>query len=343
MTPYWPILMFLLLSGVRGACDGASVVRVACNGVSVVRVSDGKLAAKDSPAFFDTFRDMVLNADEVAGKVALIQWGRHGSTIKILGLKDGKCSKHTVPIGRENGLEGANYYDFSSDAYVLHDRNGLRFFPKKSKPREVPNVLPQDYASSTMVPCEGGLLIGAAHGAVSDRFGVYYYLQSDNSMKKIYEASDGIRGLGSGGDHAIIVEDVKGDYRSRRILRIAFDGQVLSSVKAPALSANTIQIKKDTLWEVGPYDSDRCQLQEESLERGAVLQKVEFPDVPGRITCFDVKNNIAVVGRSTDAGRTAEILDIKEKKILGRLSSNLSWSCLLLVKYNGEMYCVASD
>jgi hypothetical protein len=329
-----PILILLFLSAARGVCDS----------VSIIRVSDAKAVAKESSGFFDTYRDMVLTVDDAVGKVAIIQWGQYQSTIKIFNLADGKCAKHSVSIGRLNGIDGAEYYDFTADEYIFHDEKGLHFFGMNSKTRAVPNPLPKGYRASRIVPLKDGLLIEAGNCSGNSRGSVVYrYLQSNGSVKILYKSREGIHALGSGVDCAIVAEDLRGDYESRQIVKIGFDGQVRSKVKVPMLSPHYTQIKNNTLYEVDTSEAARCQLQEVELEKGTVKRKVIFADVAGNITSFDVMENIAFFGRSPDGNATAEVFDLKENKVLRRFSIKGSWSCLLLVKYKNELYCVVSS
>lgn len=335
MKPSLPILILLLLSAVRGACDG----------VSVIRVSDGKVVAKDSPAFFDIYRDMILTVDDVGGKVAIIRWGRHKSTIKILGLADGNCAKHSVNIGRENGIDGAEYYDFASGDYIFHDSKGLHFFGKNSKPREISNPLPNNYGTGTIVPCRDGLLIKAGNGAGDYRGAiVYHYCQSEGSIKKIYETSETIRALASGGDCAIVSEDVQGDYRSRHILRVGLDGRILSKIKMPMLSETFLRIRDDRLWDAGASTNGTCHLQATDLERGRVIRQVELSSGAG-IHVIDVLDNLVVTHRQKkDSGdAVATVIDFDHEKVLRQF--DLKWPCIQvsLLKYDGEAYCILSE
>ena len=324
-----PILILLLLSAVRGTCDG----------VSVIRVSDGKVVVKDSPGLFDTYRDMVLTVDDIGGKVAIIQWGRYKSTIKVLGLADGKCVKHSINIGRENGIDGAEYYDFASGDYIFHDSKGLHFFGKDSKPRELPNPLPRDYRASKIVACEDGFLIRAGNCAGDYRGDVVYrYQRSKGSVKSIYETPEGIRCI-SGGRYAIISEDIRGAVYSRQIVTIDLNGHVLSKVTAPMLSADSVSIRTNLVYDVGPWETNLCQLQEVRADDGKGLRKIVFPDVPGQITGIDVLDQYAVV----DGEQGAYVLNVETKQTLRRLTSGLDWSCLLLMKFKGEVYCVACE
>lgn len=335
MKPSLPILILLLLSAVRGACDG----------VSVIRVSDGKVVAEDSPGLFDTYRDMILTVDDIGGKVAMIQWGRYKSTIKILGLADGKCAKHSINIGRENGIDGAEYYDFASGDYIFHDRKGLHFFGKNSNPREIPNPLPENYETGTIVPCRDGLLIMAGNGA-GDYRGVivYRYCQSEGSIKKIYETSEVVRALASGSNCAIIAEDIKADYKSRHIVRVGLDGQILSKTKMPSLSENILRIRNDKLWEAGTSPTGMCQLQAADLQQGRIVRQVELSSGPG-IGVLDVLDNLAVTDRrKKDSGdAVATVIDFDHEKVLRQF--DLKWPCIRvsLMKYNGEVYCILSD
>jgi hypothetical protein len=337
MKPQWAILLLLLLSSLRGAC----------NGVSVIRVSDGKVVAKDSPGPLAIYRDMLLSVDDVGGRVAIIQWGRQRSTIKILGL-DGKNAKHSVAIGRENGIDGAEYYDFSSNNYIFHDNKGLHFFGKKSKPREVSNPLPRDYRTSTIVHCKDGLLISAIYCAGDYRGAIIYrYCQSQNSIKKLYETSEGMRAQASEGDCAIIVEDVRDDYKSRHIVRVAFDGQVLSRVRTPihlSEDSNHVKIEKDGLYEA--YGGNSLRLQQTKLDDGTVLRTLEFADIPGGVELFDVEDNIAVIRATqapSDGSSMATVVDIGTKKVLMRFKCRWSVEGLMLLKHNGEVYCIVAN
>jgi len=331
-----PTLILLLLSVVRGVCDG---------GISIIRANDGKVIASDSP--FGPYRDMLLAIDNAAGKVAVIQWGHYKSTIQILSVADGKCTKHTVAVGRLNGIDGAEYYDFASGDYVFHDARGLRIFGKNTKPREVPNPLPKDFRTGTIVSCKDGLLIEAGNCAGDYRGGIVYcYSQSDGSVNKLYETSEGIRVLASGGDCAVVAEDVKGDPTSRQMVRIGLGGQVLSRVKMPIPSPaylSLIKIEKGTLYEA--YGSDLFRIQQASLDKGTILRKLEFPDIPGGVRLFDVKDSIAVICGSqaaSDGSSTATVVDIERRKVLRRFKCERSVSDLKLMKYKGEV-CIVSN
>jgi hypothetical protein len=309
-----------------------------CDSVSIIRVSDGKIVGRDSPK--GEYVDWVVGLDETVGKVAVVEWGKYHSTIKVFSMEEGHFKKHSIPIGRYNGLDGADYYDFSSDDFIFHDEGGLRFFGKDSKPRKLSNPLPKDYRAGKIVPCKDGLLIKAGNCAGDYRGSVVYrYLKSDGSIKRIYESIEGVRCIRASGDYAILSEDIKGAAYSRQIVKIDLDGHVLSKMTAPMLSADCVSIRTNLLYDVGPWETNVCQLQEVGAENGMVLRKIEFPDVSGRIGSIDVVDNFAVVGH----GQSADVLDVETRKTLRRFTSKLSWSCLLLMKFKNEIYCIVCD
>jgi hypothetical protein len=122
-------------------------------GLTIIRLSDEKIVGRDS--LKGRFRDMVLGCDEAKGRLAIIEWGDYKSTIKLFDLTAGTFTKHAVPVGRLNGLAGPEYYDFASDEYIFHDRQGIRFFGKGSQLRDVANPLPEGFWGSKIVPWKG--------------------------------------------------------------------------------------------------------------------------------------------------------------------------------------------
>jgi len=330
-------LILLMLAVSAASCRGS-------DGVSIIRTSDGKVVGRDSPK--GEYRDMVLGCDEATGKLAIIEWGQHKSTIKIFDVTAGIFKKHTVPVGRLNGIDGAEYYDFASDEYVCHDRQGIHFFGKTSQQRDVANPLPAGYCSGTMVGCRDGLLILCGN-AVGDYRGavVYRYLQPAGSVKAIYRTSEGVRKLSAEGDSAIIVEDIQADYKSRQLVRIDLDGKVLSRATMPMHTADGIKVANGTLYEV--YGDGACHLRQASLDRGTVLREIQFAGVSGDITRFDVKGDVLVVGermsRDNSRGLSATILDVQTQQVRKRFQDQWAWSDVMLMKFNGEVYCILSN
>ena len=339
-------LLILTIPLLLSTCHSSGGTYGGPGDVAIFRVSDGSVVGKDTHA--GRYADMVIAHDETTGKVAVIEWGDYKSTIKIFSLADSKFKKYFVGIGRLNGLDGADYYDFTADEFIFHDQKGMHFFGKNSKPREIPNPLPKDYATGAIVPCKDVLLIKASNGT-GDYCGsvVYRYLRSDNSIKKIYETSECTRAIGSGVDCAIIEEDVKGDPTNRQIVRIALDGRVLSRVKMPIQPPaylSVVKIEKESLYEA--YGSDMFRLQQASLDKGTILHKYEFTDILGKVGLCDVKDNIAIISgpqAASDGSFTAIVLDIETKKELMRFKCQSSVSGLKLMKHNGEVYCIVSN
>jgi hypothetical protein len=311
-----------------------------CDGVSIIRLRDGKVVGKDSPK--GEYRDMVLACDEGAGKVAIIEWGKYASTIKIVQVAEGSLTKHSVAVGRLNGIGGAEYYDLTFDQYIFHDCKGLHVYGKDSQTRELPNPLPEGFWASKIVPCKDGLLITCGR-ATGDYCGciVYRYVRKGNSISRIYETEQAVRETSSQWDKAVLVEDIKGDYANRHIVSIALDGRVLSQTIMPRHTPDLVRIRNGTLYQV--FGTNMCCVQQASLETGAVLREVRFPGVSGDISGFDLKDNLVVVAEETSRGLSATVLDMEAKRVVKRFKGQWAWSELTLMKYNGDLYCIVSN
>ena len=328
------ILMFpFLLASCRGS-----------DGVSIIRLSDEKVVGRDSPK--GSYRDMVLGFDEASGKLAIIEWGQNKSTIKVFDLTECTFTKHTVPVGRLNGINGPEYYDFATDEYIFHDTKGIHFFGKASKRRDVANPLPAGYCGSKIVPCKDGLLILCGNTGGDYRGGVvYHYLQSDGSVKKIYQTSEGVRAFFGRPDRATLVEDMQTDYKNRRLVTIDLDGKVLSETTMPMHITQNIQMDNGTVYEA--YGDGVCCLQQANVDKTNAVREIRFAGVSADITRFDVKGNILVVGermsRDNSQGLSATVLDLKTKQVQKRFTDNWAWSDVMLVKFNGDVYCILSN
>jgi hypothetical protein len=110
------------------------------------------------------------------------------------------------------------------------------------------------------------------------------------------------------------------------------------------LSEDFVRVRNDRLWEAGVGPTGTCQLQAADLQQGRVVRRVELSSGSG-IGVLDVLDNLAVTNRQkTDSGdAVAAVIDFDHKKVLRQFG--LKWPCIrvLLMKYNGEVYCILSD
>lgn len=331
-------LILLMLPLLLSSCRGSE-------GLTIIRLSDEKVIGRDSPK--GRYRDMVLGCDEAKGRVAIIEWGDYKSTIKVFDFTAGTFTKRTVPVGRSNGLEGPEYYDFASDEYILHDRHGIHFFGKAAQRRDVANPLPEGFWGSKIVPCKDGLLIkcgnsldGSHHDTV-----VYRYQQSGSSIKAIYQSGESTRAIFGRHDRAVLVEDIQADYKNRRLVTIDMEGKVLSETTMPMHITERLKMDGGTVYEL--YGDGVCRLQHVSLDQGGTLREDQFAGVSSDITGFDVKGSLLVVGemlsRESSQALSATVLDLETKQVRKRLKGQWAWSDLILMKFNGELYCILSN
>lgn len=333
------VLFLLLISLLTSSCRSL-------DRLTIIRLPDGKIVGQDSS--MGRYRNMVLGCDEAKGRLAVIEWGDFKSTIKVFDFTAGTFTKRRVPIGRSNGLSTPEYYDFDRDEFIFHDHQGLHFFGKSSKRRDVACILPEGFWGGTIVPCEDGLLIkcgnsidGKQHDTV-----VYRYQQSRGSIVPIYRSSESVRAIFGRNDRAVLVEDNPTDHKNRRLITIDLDGKVLSETNMRMHTADRLTMEGGTIYEL--YGDGVCRLQYLNLDQGGSLQEIQFPGVSDDLTArFDVKGNLAVIGgtvnRDSSRGMNVTILNIETKQVQKRFKDKSILLDLALVRFNGTIYCILTN
>ena len=197
-----------------------------CADVYVVKLADNKVVGTLRPSLLGTFRDILLNVDAETGRFAVIEWGRHQSTVKLVSIAPWSCETFNVDIGRENGLGGAEYCDINNRLYLCHNMTGLYIFDDKGGRKAYRNPIPKGYWPSKIVPCKGGYLIKCGKVTGDDCGAIVYRFTTDSqTLAVLYKTDASISGLWVN-ENITFFEDERHNYNTTKIVDIDYNGKV---------------------------------------------------------------------------------------------------------------------
>jgi hypothetical protein len=211
---------------------GGALVAVACavlylssSDVEVLSARDFSVVGAIRPSFPGKYRDMVIGRDEASGRVAVVEWSDHYSTLKLVHIRPWEVREIKLNAGRVGDIYGEMAYDFQRDQFVYFDGKGVVALSPDGKRREFAVPLRPHHIVSRILPRTDGLYVVTGNTG-GDYFGFSILLlgwDQSAATELYYAEAGGLKALEVSNGEVHVMERVRDDYSNSYLLTIGHD------------------------------------------------------------------------------------------------------------------------